>query len=268
MRISLGWLVAVGLAACAAPLVLSGQAQTMDFTRALAAPSLTHWFGTDSLGRDLFARTLCGASVSLGVSAVAVLLSVVFGTALGAIAGYRGGWCDRLLMGFVDIMLCFPTFFLILAVVAVVGSGALVIAVVIGATSWMGTARLVRAEVLSLKDREFVLASRALGAGGGWIVLRHLIPNALGPVIVSAVLGVSAAILTEGGLSFLGVGVPPPAPSWGNILMEGKSTLGVAWWVSFFPGMMIFLTVLSVHALGENWDKRLRGERVDVHADA
>ncbi|MBI2094965.1 MAG: ABC transporter permease [Candidatus Omnitrophica bacterium] len=264
MRISEGWLVVVGLAACVAPLILAGQAQSMDFTHALEAPSPAHWFGTDSLGRDLFARTLCGASVSLGVSVVAALFSVVFGTALGAVAGYCGGWGDRLLMGFVDMMLCFPTFFLILAVVAVVGSGAFVIAVVIGVTSWMGTARLVRAEVLSLREREFVLASRALGAGGGWIVFRHLIPNALAPVIASAVLGVSAAILTEGGLSFLGVGVPPPMPSWGNILMEGKSTLGVAWWASFFPGMMIFLTVLSAHAIGENLDKRLKGERTDA----
>ncbi len=268
MKAAIAWVFLIVLAACAAPFFLNGQAQAMDFRHALEPPSLAHWFGTDSLGRDLFSRALLGASVSLGVSGLAVFLSLLFGVFVGVIAGYRGGWCDRLLMGLVDTLLCFPTFFLILAVVAVIGSGPLVIAAVIGITSWMGTARLVRAEVLSLREREFILASRALGAGSCRIIFRHLVPNALAPVTVSAVLGLCAAILTEGGLSFLGVGVPPPVPSWGNILMEGKSTLGVAWWVSFFPGLMIFLTVLSAHTIGEYLNGRSSGGRASVRTSA
>ena len=245
------WLALILASAAAAPVLFSGNAQNMDFSRVLEAPSFTHIFGTDSLGRDLLARILCGASVSLGVSVTAVAIALLVGTILGAVAAYYGGISEKMIMGITDVMLCFPVFFLILAVIAILGPNIFNVMCIIGLTSWMGTARLVRAEILSLKEREFILASRALGAGDTSIIFRHLIPNAMGPVIVNGILGIAAAILTETGLSFLGIGVQPPTPSWGNILTDGKATLGVAWWLTAFPGLMIFLTVLSVNILGE-----------------
>lgn len=245
------WLAFILTAAVLAPVFFYQNAQNMDLSRVLETPSIGHLFGTDALGRDLFARVLCGTSVSLGVSFSAVALALLVGTLFGAVAGYYKGWCERMIMGLTDILLCFPTFFLILAVIAILGPNIFNLMCIIGLTSWMGTARLVRAEVLTLKEREFVLASRALGAGDKWILFKHLVPNALGPVIVNGVLGIAAAVLTETGLSFLGIGVQPPTPSWGNILMDGKAVIGVAWWMTVFPGAMIFLTVLSVNVLGE-----------------
>jgi len=259
-RLALAWFFVLTLAAVFAPLWLSGKAQEMDFRRVLEAPSAACWLGTDSLGRDLLARLLCGAAVSLGVGFAAVLIAVAAGTLVGALAGYYGGWRDRVLMGCTDVMLCFPTFFLILGVIAVLGPNILNIMVIIGATSWMGTARLVRAEVLSLKERDFVLAARALGASDACILKDHLIPNAAGPIIVNAVLGLSAAILVESGLSFLGIGVQPPVPSWGNILIDGQATLGVAWWLTLFPGLAILFTVLAANVLGESLHDALKGD--------
>ncbi len=261
MKAAAAWIFFVLLAALAAPFFLIEQAQVIDVARALEAPSLRHWMGTDTLGRDLFFRVLCGTRVSVGIGFAAVLISTLVGLAVGAAAGYFGGLTDRALMGLTDVMLCFPVFFLILAVIAILGPGVAPIVVIIGMTGWMGTARLVRAEVLSLKHREFVLAARAFGAPDSRIIFKHLIPNAVGPAIVHAVLGVSAAILLETGLSFLGIGVQPPLPSWGNILMDGKAALGVAWWMTLFPGSMIFLTVLSVNFIGERAAERIRGER-------
>jgi peptide/nickel transport system permease protein len=236
----------------------------MNFSSVLEAPSPAHWLGTDALGRDLLERILSGAAVSLGVAVTAVGLSALIGILVGALAGYYGSWRDRILMGLTDLFLCFPAFFLILAVVAMVGPGIFNVAVIIGATSWMSTARLIRAEILSLKEREFILAARALGAGHARIIFKHLVPNAIGPVIVNAVLGVSSAILMETGLSFLGIGVQPPTPSWGNILMDGKAVLGVAWWVTVFPGLAIFFTVLLVNLLGQRLERHWKGHTVDT----
>jgi peptide/nickel transport system permease protein len=164
-------------------------------------------------------------------------------------------------MRLVDIMLCFPSFFLILAVVAVLEPNIINIMVIIGITSWMGVARLIRAEILTLKEREFILACRALGASDLRIIIYHLIPNAIAPVLVSAVLGVASAILVESALSFLGLGVQPPTPSWGNILMEGKSCLGVCWWLTLFPGLFILITVLGYNLLGEGLKEYLGPKR-------
>ena len=261
MRGAAAWLLLILLAAAAAPIFFTDSGQAMHLSNSLEAPSFQHWMGTDPLGRDLLSRVLCGTRVSIGVGFAAVLVSTLVGIFIGAISGYFGGWVDKILMSFTDAMLCFPVFFLILAVIAILGPGMIPIVVIIGVTGWMGTARLIRAEILTLKHREFVLAARAFGAKDRWIVAKHLIPNALGPAIVHAILGVSAAILTETGLSFLGIGVQPPTPSWGNILMDGKATLGVAWWMTFFPGTMIFLTVLSVNFLGERVSDKIRGER-------
>jgi len=214
-------------------------------------PSIDHPFGTDDLGREVFVRMLYGARISLLVGFVAVGISTLIGIVLGSVAGYYGGWIDTLVMRFVDIMLCFPTFFLILAVIAFLDPSIWNIMIVIGLTSWMGVTRLIRAEFLSLRQRDFVLAAQALGASDFRLIFRHILPNAISPVLVSATLGVAGAILTESALSFLGIGVQPPTPSWGNMLIVGKQTLGSAWWLSVIPGLAILITVLGYNLFGE-----------------
>lgn len=223
----------------------------VDISQQLQPPSLHALLGTDDLGRDVFARIVYGARVSLLVGFVAVGIATLVGVFLGSIAGYYGGWLDVVIMRFVDIMLCFPSFFLILAVIAFLEPSIWNIMIIIGLTGWMGVARLVRAEFLSLRERDFVLAIRSIGASDSRIIFRHILPNALSPVLVSAALGIAGAILTESALSFLGIGVQPPTPSWGNMLIAGKQTLGTAWWLSVFPGIAILLTVLAYNLLGE-----------------
>jgi peptide/nickel transport system permease protein len=236
-----------------------------DVSMKLTPPSLQHFLGTDQLGRDVFSRMLFGSRVSLSVGFVAVAISISIGILVGAISGYYGGWIDSLLMRYVDIMLCFPSFFLILTVVALLGPSLFKVMVVIGITSWMGTSRFVRAEFLSLRERDFAQAARALGVKDHRIIFRHILPNALAPVFVTATLDVATAILVEAGLSFLGFGVQPPAPSWGNILTEGRTYIFDAWWLTLFPGLAILITVLSFNLLGEGLrdalDPRLRGRR-------
>lgn len=219
--------------------------------KVLEPPSKEHILGTDELGRDVLSRIIYGARVSLKVGFIAMGIAILTGTILGLIAGYYGGFIDTIIMRLVDVMLAFPTLFLILAVVAVLEPSIYIIMVVIGLTGWMDVARLVRAEVLSLKEREFVLAARAIGAGSGRIIFKHILPNAIYPVIVAATFSVGGAILIESGLSFLGLGIQPPEPSWGGILSVGKDYITVAWWMSLFPGIAIFLTVLSFNLLGE-----------------
>ncbi|NOQ42734.1 MAG: ABC transporter permease subunit [Desulfuromusa sp.] len=223
----------------------------IDISQSLLPPSMAHPLGTDDLGREVLVRMLYGARISLLVGFVAVGISTLIGIVLGSLAGYYGGWVDALVMRFVDIMLCFPTFFLILAVIAFLDPSIWNIMIVIGLTSWMGVARLIRAEFLSLRQRDFVLAAQALGASDLRLIFRHILPNAMSPVLVSATLGVAGAILTESALSFLGIGVQPPTPSWGNMLIIGKQTLGSAWWLSVFPGLAILITVLGYNLLGE-----------------
>ncbi len=234
----------------------------IDLKQVLMPPSPAHLLGTDTLGRDVLSRIIFGARVSLLVGFVAVGIATLIGLLVGALAGYYGGVLDQILMRLVDLMLCFPTIFLILAVIAVLGPSIWNIMAVIGLTSWMGVARLVRAEFLSLREREFVVAARALGASDARLIWRHLLPNALTPVMVSATLGVAGAILVESSLSFLGLGVQPPTPSWGNMLTMGKDNIEIAWWLSVFPGLAILVTVMSYNLLGEGIreaiDPRLR----------
>ncbi len=234
-----------------APFIATYDPSAINIDEALLSPSSQHLMGTDMLGRDIFSRMVFASRIALSIGLIAVGLATVIGIILGSASGYFGGKIDTVIMRFTDIMLCFPSFFLILSVIAVLGPSIFNIMIIIGFTSWMGIARLIRAEILTLKQRDFVLASRALGASDLFIIVRHLIPNGLGPVLVSFVFGVAGAILTEAGLSFLGLGVQPPHPSWGNILMEGKSVMGVGWWVILFPGLAILITVLSFNLLGE-----------------
>ncbi len=229
--------------------------------RVLWPPCKEHPFGTDELGRDVLSRLIWGGRISLAVGLIAVGIATVIGLLLGALAGYYGGWIDEVIMRLVDIMLCFPTFFLILAVIAFLEPSIFNIMAVIGLTSWMGVARLVRAEFLSLKERGFVLAARAIGAPSIRIIFSHILPNAMGPVLVWMVLGTGNAILVESALSFLGIGIQPPVPSWGNMLSSGKDYLEVAYWLSLFPGMAILLAVLGYNMLGEGIREMLDPKR-------
>jgi peptide/nickel transport system permease protein len=233
------------------PLISPYNYKNIDVQNILMPPSSTHFFGTDDLGRDVCSRMIWGARISLAVGFVSVGISTLIGITLGALAGYYGKFVDIIIMRFVDIMLCIPGFFLILAVIAFLGPNIFNIMIIIGLTSWMGVARLVRAEFLSLKEREFVLGAKASGASDFRIIFIHILPNALSPVFISAVLGVAAAVLLESSLSFLGLGIQPPTPSWGNILTEGKSNIEIAWWLSVFPGLAILITVLGYNLLGE-----------------
>jgi len=246
-----------------APVVSPYDPDEIDRMKILEPPGIRHPLGTDDLGRDVLSRMIYGSRISLAVGFVAVGIATVIGMLLGAISGYYSGWIDRIIMRFIDIMLSIPTFFLILAVIAFIGPGIWNIMIVIGLTSWMGVARLVRAEFLSLKEREFVLAVRALGAGDMRIIFHHIMINSMAPVFISAILGVAGAILVESALSFLGIGIQPPTPSWGNILALGKDNIEIAWWLSVFPGIAILITVLSYNLVGEGLrdalDPRLRG---------
>lgn len=241
----------VSLLAILAPWIAPCSPTAINAKAVLLPPSADHLLGTDALGRDLFSRMLYGGRVSLWVGFVAVGISTAIGLALGLMAGYFGRLVDEIIMRGVDIMLCFPSFFLILAVIAFLEPNLFNIMIIIGLTSWMGVARLVRAETLTLRERDFVLAAKVAGAGPIRIITRHILPNALAPVLVSATLGVAGAILVESSLSFLGLGVQPPDPSWGNILTEGKEVLGIAPWLSIFPGLAILITVLGYNLLGE-----------------
>ncbi|MDR2744085.1 MAG: ABC transporter permease [Desulfovibrio sp.] len=241
----------MSLAALCAPVLAPYPPFTLHMDHILEPPSARFWLGTDRLGRDVLSRMLYGGRVSLWIGFVAVGISVSTGTVLGLISGYYRGWVDEVIMRSVDIMLCFPSFFLILAVIAFLEPDMTNIMVVIGLTSWMGVTRLVRAETLSLREREFVAAARLAGLPSRHILFLHILPNALAPVLITATLGVAGAILVESSLSFLGLGVQPPTASWGNMLMEGKAVIGIAPWLSVYPGLAILVTVLGYNLLGE-----------------
>ena len=227
------------------------------------APNADHWFGTDDRGRDVLARMIWGTRISMSIGFVAVGIELVIGVILGALAGYYGRWVDNLLQRFIEILMCFPTFFLILALIAFLRPSIYNIMIVIGLTGWMGVARLVRGEFLRLRTAEYALAARASGFRDSWVIFRHLLPNALAPVLVTAAFGVAGAILTESSLSFLGFGVQPPEPSWGELLNQSQRLVGSGvWWLVVFPGAAIFFTVTAFNLVGEGlrdaMDPRLR----------
>lgn len=217
----------------------------------LEPPGATHLLGTDDLGRDVLSRMIHGARVSLTVGFVASLIAVVVGSFFGAIAGYYGGAIDWIVSRVIEVVLCFPFLFLVLGIVALFKPSMATIVIALGLTSWTSEARYVRGEFLRIRDLDFAQAARASGARDGRIIFRHLLPNALAPVLVSASFGVAAAILTESALSFLGLGVPLPTASWGGILSAARDHIDYAWWMILFPGVAIFLTVASFNIIGE-----------------
>lgn len=228
-----------------------------DLSAKLMPPGPGHLLGTDNLGRDVLSRMLHGSYISLTVGFVAVAVELTIGIIVGAIAGYFRGWVDNVLMRFVDALMCFPSFFLILTVVALLGPSLWNIVFVIGLLSWTGTARLVRAEFLTLREMQYVSAARALGQKTRWLIFRHILPNAMAPVLVSAVLGIPGAIMTEAGLSYLGFGVQPPQATWGNIISDGRTYFLDAWWLIVFPGIAIFITLLAFYLVAESFRRAL-----------
>jgi peptide/nickel transport system permease protein len=214
-------------------------------------PTLEHLMGTDRFGRDVLSRVLYGGRISLAIGFLAVLIAITLGTMVGAVAGYVRGWVDATSMRVVDMLLSFPRLVLLITVVALIEPSILIITIVLGLTGWMGTSRVVRGEVLSLREREFVVAARALGFGRARILLRHILPNVVSPIIVAATLGIGNTILAEAALSFLGLGVPPPAPSWGGMVAAGRDVMLDAWWITLFPGLAIVFTVMAFNLIGD-----------------
>ncbi len=247
LLMGLGWVAVLApILAPADPLA------TGPLTDRLQGPSAAHLLGTDEINRDVLSRLLHGARVSLGIAFLAVALASTLGTLLGAAAGYLGGWLDRALMAVVDTVLSVPRLVLLIVLVGAVGRPSLLLLVlVLGLTQWPQTARLIRAEALSVRDREFVRAAEALGFSRTRVLFRHVIPNSLGPVIVAAALGVGNTIILEAGLSFLGVGVQPPHPSWGVMIARGREHIHTAWWLTTFAGLAIVLTVIAANMVGD-----------------
>jgi peptide/nickel transport system permease protein len=235
---------------------------TIDLAARLQPPGNGHYLGTDDLGRDVLSRMIHGARVSLTVGFFATLLAVLVGSFLGAMAGYYGGTADWLVSRFIEVVLCFPFLFLLLGIVALFRPSMLTIMIALGLTSWTNEARYVRGEFLRIREVEFAQAARASGARDARIIFRHLLPNALAPMLVSASFGVASAILTESALSFLGLGVPLPTASWGSILSTAHEHIEYAWWLVLFPGLAIFSTVAAFNLVGE----RVR-EALDPHSD-
>lgn len=234
-----------------APFIATYDPSATNLKGTLLPPSSKHFFGTDDIGRDVFSRVVYGSRVSLFVGFIAVGISLIIGVVLGLASGYYGGKVDSIIMRFTDIMLSFPSFFLILAVIAFLKPSIINVMIVIGFTGWMGVARLVRAEVMSVKNREYITAAILQGLSHKRIMFKHILPNVLSPVFVTATLSIAGAILLESSLSFLGLGVQPPTASWGNILTDGQKNIINAWWLSFFPGLAIVFTALGYNLLGE-----------------
>jgi len=246
-----GVIGAIILVALLAPRLVSHDPNAQDLNVRLQPPSSTHWLGTDGLGRDVFSRLVFGARISLVVGTVAAAITVILGAVIGETGGYFGGRIDWVLMRFTDVFMTIPVLFFVVLIVAVYGSSTVNTIIVIGIVYWPAVARLVRAQVLSLRARGFVEAARALGAGEVRILRRHLLPNTSSIIIVQATLSVAVAILAESALSFLGLGIPPPTASWGNMLTEGRVQMNHAWWIATSPGVAILVTVLSLNLVGD-----------------
>lgn len=257
--VGLGFIGLLTLVAFLAPLLAPADPTAQDLLARMAKPGTpfgalgdgTYWLGADQLGRDVLSRMLYGARVSLLVGFVAQGIVLVIGVTLGALAGYYGGRIDRLIMRTADILFAFPDLLFAIAVMFALGRGLLNLFVALSVVGWAGMSRLVRSQVLQLKEREFVEGARAAGARDGWVIIRHILPNALGPIIVAVTLGIPGAMMSEASLSYLGLGVQPPTATWGSMIYEGKTYLKYAPWISLAPGAMIMLTVLAFNLLGD-----------------
>jgi peptide/nickel transport system permease protein len=249
--IGLVFVVLIFLVALLAPWISPQDPSGYDLSSVLQVPSAAHWLGTDDQGRDVASRMIHGCRISISVGFVAVGLYVLIGIIIGGIAGYFGGWLDIVFSRLIEVVICFPVFFLILTVLAFIGPSIYNIMIVIGITSWTGIARLVRGEFLKQRSQDYVQAARVLGGGPTRIMFRHILPNSMAPVLVSATFGIAGAILIESSLSFLGFGVQPPTPSWGDLLSQSRSYMDIAWWLTFFPGMAIFMTITAFNLVGE-----------------
>jgi peptide/nickel transport system permease protein len=238
-------------------------AQLIDASARAQPPSAEHWLGTDPLNRDLLSRILYGARISLGISLVAVTLATIVGTAWGAAAGYAGGWVDALLMRIVDAGLAIPRILLLLSVVAFWGRLTIpAIVLLLGMTGWFAASRLARDSVRATREQDFVLAARATGASPARVLVRHILPHAMTPMLVAATLGVGQVIVVEAGLSFLGYGVAPPAATWGGLIRDGREVIATAWWMSVFPGLALAITVLAINVLGDRLRAAMGGTQV------
>ncbi|MGC8554578.1 MAG: ABC transporter permease [Candidatus Acidulodesulfobacterium sp.] len=248
---SLIFILLIIMAALFAPYISPYNPDKINVNAILQPPSLAHLLGTDQLGRDVFSRLIYGSRISVEVGFISVSISLFIGIIIGAFAGYYAGLTDGFLMRFVDIMLTFPSFFLILAVSAILRPSIINIMIIIGLTSWMGVARIIRAEFMQNREKDYVLSAKAAGASDLYIMFIEILPNVVAPILVSATLGIAGAILIQASLAFLGIGIMPPTPSWGGMLSRGKTYIMVAWWLTLFPGIAILLTVLSFNLVGE-----------------
>lgn len=266
-----GVVVVLLLAAVAAPLLARHDPYAIDLVRQLEAPSPAHWMGTDIQGRDVWARLLYGARISLSVGIVSQTIALLLGVVLGLIAGYYGRWVDEIVMRLADVTLAFPTLLLLIAMVAALQPSLTVVFLTIGFVGWAAMARLVRGQVLVVRQLEYVHASRALGAGDLRVILRHVLPGVIAPVVIASTLGVAGAIMAESSLSFLGLGVQPPTPSWGSMIADGRDLyqLRTSPWTSLFPGLAIGAAVLGFNLLGDALrdaldPRTLRGARPEI----
>jgi peptide/nickel transport system permease protein len=248
---SLGVAAVLIAASAAAPLLAGYAFDAIDLTAIRRPPTWEHWMGTDDLGRDLFARILYGGRISILIGLLAAAIGTGLGSLVGSVAGYYGGRTDGVLMRITDVAFSIPALPLLIVLASYTQAAAPSMALIIGLLSWMATARVVRGEVLSIKQMPYIEAARGLGASHTRIIARHVLPNALGPIVVSATLAVGNAILVESSLSFLGLGVQPPTPTWGNMLMEAQATMATEPWLAIFPGVAILLVVLSVNFIGD-----------------
>lgn len=251
--IGMGVVALLVFMAAAAPLIAGHDPIAIDLVRSLEGPSTTHWFGTDIQGRDVFARLVYGARVSLTVGIASQIIALSLGVVLGLIAGYYGKWVDELVMRFADVTLAFPTLLLLIALVAALQPSLTIVFLVIGLVGWAGMSRLVRGQVLVVREMEYVQAERALGAADFRIISKHVLPGVIAPVVIASTLGIAGAIMAESSLSFLGLGVQPPTPSWGSMIADGRDLyqLRTAPWTSLAPGIAIGAAVLGFNLLGD-----------------
>jgi len=260
-RIGAAILLLLAAAALCAPVLAPHDPTRQNLDQDLLSYTSSHPLGTDKLGRDILSRTIYGSRVSLLVGVATVALSLSLGFLLGSLAGYFGGWLDHGLMRLVDVLLAFPGILLAIAFTAVLGPGLDHVILALCLIGWTSYARLVRGEILALREREFVQAARALGGGAGRVILRHLLPNLLPPLVIQATFGLAAAIVAEGSLSFLGLGVEPPTPSWGSMLNEGRQFLLVAPQLTAYPGLALLLTVLALNLVGDGLQEKLNSRQ-------